>query len=53
MTTTLVREVSGDERIREVARMLAGDTVTEESRALASQLLENSREGRTTSQSSR
>jgi len=53
MTTTLVREVSGDERIREVARMLAGDAVTEESRALASQLLENSREGRTTSQSSR
>ena len=53
MTTTHVREVSGDERIREVARMLAGDTVTEESRALASQLLENSREGRTTSQSSR
>ncbi len=27
--------------------MLAGDTVTEESRALASQLLENSLEGRT------
>ena len=52
-TTTHVREVVGDERVREVARMLAGDTVTEESRALASQLLENSLEGRTTSQSSR
>ena len=52
-TTTNVREVSGDERVREVARMLAGDTVTEESRALASQLLENSLEGRATSQSSR
>ncbi|MGC2486835.1 MAG: AAA family ATPase [Acidimicrobiales bacterium] len=52
-TTTSVREVSGDERVREVARMLAGDTVTEESRALATQLLENSIEGRTASQSSR
>ena len=52
-TTTHVREVVGDERVREVARMLAGDTVTEESRALASQLLENSLEGRITSQSSR
>lgn len=52
-TSTTVREVKGDERVREVARMLAGDTVTEESRALASQLLENSLEGRTASQSSR
>jgi DNA repair protein RecN (Recombination protein N) len=52
-TTTNVRQVKGDERVREVARMLAGDTVTEESRALASQLLENSLEGRTASQSSR
>jgi DNA repair protein RecN (Recombination protein N) len=53
ITTTNVREVKGDERVREVARMLAGDSVTEESRALASQLLENSLEGRTASQSSR
>jgi DNA repair protein RecN (Recombination protein N) len=52
-TTTHVREVSGDERVREVARMLAGDTVTQESQALASQLLEKSLQGRTTSQSSR
>jgi DNA repair protein RecN (Recombination protein N) len=46
-TSTLVREVSGDERVREIARMLAGDTVTVESRALATQLLENSFEDRT------
>ncbi len=52
-TTTNVREVKGDERVREVARMLVGDTVTEESRALASQLLQNSLEGRSASQSSR
>ena len=46
-TSTLVREVGGDERVREIARMLAGDTVTAESRALATQLLENSLEDRT------
>jgi DNA repair protein RecN (Recombination protein N) len=46
-TTTSVREVVGDDRVREIARMLAGDTVTAESRALATQLLENSFEDRT------
>jgi DNA repair protein RecN (Recombination protein N) len=46
-TSTSVREVTGDERVREIARMLAGDTVTHESRALATQLLQNSFEDRT------
>jgi DNA repair protein RecN (Recombination protein N) len=52
-TNTLVREVIGDERVREIARMLAGDTVTAESRALATQLLENSFEDRTKAEFSR
>ena len=42
VTSTLVRALAGDERVREIARMLAGDDVTVESRALAKQLLENS-----------
>jgi len=46
VTSTLVRALAGDERVREIARMLAGDDVTVESRALAKQLLENSVEGR-------
>jgi DNA repair protein RecN (Recombination protein N) len=46
VTSTSVRELTGDERVREVARMLAGDDVTAESRALAKQLLENSVEVR-------
>jgi DNA repair protein RecN (Recombination protein N) len=52
-TTTSVREVVGDDRVREIARMLAGDTVTAESRALATQLLENSFEDRTGAELSR
>jgi DNA repair protein RecN (Recombination protein N) len=39
-TTTVVREVTGEERVREIARMLVGDRVTPESLALAAQLLE-------------
>ncbi|MGB8180461.1 MAG: AAA family ATPase [Acidimicrobiales bacterium] len=45
-TSTVVREVRGDDRVREIARMLAGDTLTRESRALATQLLENTFEDR-------
>ncbi len=39
---TRLRAVSGDERVEEIARMLAGDAVTVESRALASAMLETS-----------
>ena len=42
-TSTTVRQVSGEERINEIARMLAGDEITTESRALAQRLLETSR----------
>jgi DNA repair protein RecN (Recombination protein N) len=52
-TRTLVREVGGEDRVREIARMLAGDTVTPQSRALATQLLENSDEDRTGAELSR
>jgi DNA repair protein RecN (Recombination protein N) len=52
-TSTLVREVTGDERVHEIARMLAGDTVTAESRALATQMLENSFEDRAKAEFSR
>jgi DNA repair protein RecN (Recombination protein N) len=52
-TRTLVREVGGEDRVREIARMLAGDTVTPQSRALATQLLENSYEDRTGAELSR
>ncbi|HET8989528.1 MAG TPA: hypothetical protein VFN59_00295 [Acidimicrobiales bacterium] len=38
-TTTRVREVVGEERIGEIARMLAGEAEGEESRALARRLL--------------
>ncbi len=38
-TTTTVREVLGDERVGEIARMLAGDHRTDEARALAARLL--------------
>jgi DNA repair protein RecN (Recombination protein N) len=37
---TLVRALSGEERVEVIARMLAGDAVTVESKALAHQLLE-------------
>jgi DNA repair protein RecN (Recombination protein N) len=52
-TSTLVREVTGDERVHEIARMLAGDAVTAESRALATQMLENSFEDRAKAEFSR
>ncbi len=52
-TTTSIREVLGDDRVREIARMLAGDTLTLESRALATQLLENSCEDRAGAEISR
>jgi DNA repair protein RecN (Recombination protein N) len=34
-----VREVRGEQRVEEIARMLAGDRLSEESRALARSLL--------------
>jgi DNA repair protein RecN (Recombination protein N) len=37
---TFVRALRGDERVEEIARMLAGDEITVESRALARQMLE-------------
>jgi DNA repair protein RecN (Recombination protein N) len=46
VTKTVVRSLSGAERVLEIARMLAGDKRTEESRALAQQLLQNSFEDR-------
>jgi DNA repair ATPase RecN len=33
----------GEQRVQEIARMLAGDDVSDEARALAAQLLETSR----------
>ena len=53
VTRTSVRELSGDERVREIARMLVGDEATTESSALARQLLENSFEVRTEADFSR
>jgi DNA repair protein RecN (Recombination protein N) len=41
VTRTQVRQLEGADRVREVARMLAGDAATPESRALAHQLLKN------------
>jgi len=43
ITSTTVREVRGDDRLREVARMLAGDEVTAEALALAQRLVESGR----------
>ncbi len=40
VTSTSVRAVTGEDRVREIARMLAGDDLTAESLALARQLLE-------------
>ncbi|MGB8197836.1 MAG: AAA family ATPase [Acidimicrobiales bacterium] len=37
---TTVRSVRGEERVDEIARMLAGDDITDESRALARRMLE-------------
>jgi len=39
---TSVRALSGDARVDEIARMLVGDEITDESRALAQQMLETS-----------
>ena len=47
VTRTVVRAVHGDERVGEIARMLAGDHASRESRALATQLLENAAQYRT------
>jgi DNA repair protein RecN (Recombination protein N) len=41
-TLTSLRAVSGDQRVNEIARMLAGDAITDEAKALAQQLLETS-----------
>ena len=41
VTTTRVRRVEGEERVREVARMLAGDAISDEAHALARRLLES------------
>ncbi len=46
VTRTNVHAVSNDDRVREIARMLVGDGITPESKALAQQLLENSIEVR-------
>jgi DNA repair protein RecN (Recombination protein N) len=43
VAVTTIREVAGDERVAEIARMLAGDEMTVESLALAQQLLETLR----------
>jgi DNA repair protein RecN (Recombination protein N) len=53
VTRTSVREVANEDRVREVARMLAGDALSAESRALALQLLENSFEDRARAEFSR
>lgn len=45
-TRTIVRALAGSDRVREIARMLAGDEMTAESKALAQQMLENSPEVR-------
>jgi DNA repair protein RecN (Recombination protein N) len=42
-TVTSIRQVTGDERVEEIARMLAGDEMSVESLALAQQLLETLR----------
>jgi DNA repair protein RecN (Recombination protein N) len=39
-TSTSVRPVAGEERVLEIARMLAGDEITDEAKALAHRLLE-------------
>jgi DNA repair protein RecN (Recombination protein N) len=43
VVTTSIRRVSGDQRVDEIARMLAGDEMTAESLALAQRLLETLR----------
>ena len=41
-TLTTLRHVTGERRVEEIARMLAGDTMSDEAKALAAQLLETS-----------
>jgi DNA repair protein RecN (Recombination protein N) len=53
VTGTVVRALNGSDRVKEIARMLAGDELTVESRALAQQMLENSPELRTGAEFSR
>jgi DNA repair protein RecN (Recombination protein N) len=43
VTSTTLRPVTGEHRVNEIARMLAGDHISAEAKALASQLLETSR----------
>jgi DNA repair protein RecN (Recombination protein N) len=43
VTSTSLRVVTDSARINEIARMLAGDVITDEAKALAQQLLETSR----------
>ncbi len=40
-TATTVRQVTGEERVREIARMLAGDALSVEAHALARRLIES------------
>jgi DNA repair protein RecN (Recombination protein N) len=47
VTSTSIRSLTRTERVDEIARMLAGDERTDESRALAQQMLENISEHRT------
>jgi DNA repair protein RecN (Recombination protein N) len=53
VTKTVARSLEGEDRVREIARMLAGDELTAESLALAFQLLENSFEDRSEADISR
>nr|MBW4078314.1 DNA repair protein RecN [Acidobacteriota bacterium] len=41
-TLTTLRHVTGSSRVDEIARMLAGDEISDEAKALAAQLLETS-----------
>ena len=40
VTSTSLRVVTGDDRVNEIARMLAGEAITDEAKALAQRLLE-------------
>ena len=41
--STKIKKVEGEDRVSEIARMLVGDSLSQESRALALQLLETRR----------
>jgi DNA repair protein RecN (Recombination protein N) len=43
-TATTIRAVTGEDRVNEIARMLAGDEMSEEAKSLAQRLLESSSE---------